>query len=171
MQAPNQINNCLEHLAISEDNISICDLIKDDDYAQKCYGRLIKHADLNVDLCNKLKDPGQGNCFNRQAIRGENLTLCYRITGQNKYPCLKKVAGITYDWTFCNGNITQDIKEICTWNKAIAKMNASSCEAINDEKIKEFCYSDLAFVINASETCSNISDDIEKSWCFRNFAV
>ncbi len=103
-----RIDRCYSKIAVNQEDISICDQIKNEDYSGPCYGNIAVVTE-NVELCAKAGYETD-DCYGKIAIAKNNEDIC------------KKIEAYGYTQNNCFESI------------AIKKMNSNICKELDHEE-------------------------------------
>lgn len=128
-------------------DINICDMIKNNNYAE-CI-RSVVNVTGKEEYCDKLLTSENkyisahdvNRCISTAAIFHKDVKYCEKIKDQGcKDDCYRCVAEETIDASLCEKIVTQSWKDICYYGVAKDTKNRGLCEKIVDESEKKYCY-------------------------------
>jgi hypothetical protein len=163
-------DQCLYTRAITDQNVSDCQLISDESLRQDCYYQL---SQMSLDACKALTDAAKKqSCMTSFAVAGNDIALCDLITaGRDECrlavdPCINAedralcLALLDNDPSLCGDNT-------CLLNYSLTKRNATACELITDTATSKACVSTVKVI----DKCYELPTVAEQDLCYQLYAT
>ncbi len=177
---------CFYSLAISRENISLCNkIISSDTYSE------FNRASCGMRVAVLRGDPSQcdrllttmdkSSCYSQYAIEMNDYSICSRLSGSyEKDECLY---GFLYDytwsyrpleWGICAEFSRESYKDECYYEAALDTYELSYCDMISGSSYyydKAACYGEVATMTYNPSVCSRLSTVDERDDCYYHYAT
>lgn len=134
-------DSCYTKIATAEKNISLCEIITDQNNKDDCY-LAVGVAKRDILICDKIagkhESRKKSKCYLEIAIAKQDLLMCDDL-GNNKEECYKGIGIIKNDLSICEKITFQMYKSQCLAAIAINKKDRAICNKIEDDYYKKLC--------------------------------
>ena len=107
-------------------------------------------------------------CITGIAGKHENITLCRKVSSDQRRSCYAFVAEVANNPELCAEAGTQ--KDQCYEQYSRDRQDPSVCDKISDINNKDSCYNNAANMIGDPTLCDKIRSVNQKDSCYRNMA-
>lgn len=173
---------CFFNWAKSEQDISICDKIKnieEDNSGNKWYCYLsISHSKNDISICEKIEDKKiQSRCYYLFSIKGNDSSVCEKVEETDITSidnCYINVAVNAKDLSLCEKVLNKSNKDNCYILLAKEIGDAQICEKVlgimedSTLTLKDSCYLQFASERKDSSVCDRFKDSDVKNSCILN---
>ena len=164
-----QRNVCLQELAKSRKDISICNEIYGTEAQSECYSDVSDLVAISVSLCDGLKNGwGKDQCYYTVATKNRDVSVCGRIQDKGHSNCYGDVAASTDNISICEKITADKEKNKCFYTFATRRNSESVCQKIVDGHTKDSCYGQISSQKNDTGICSNIIDTVVRDSCYQS---
>ncbi|NYZ79582.1 hypothetical protein H0N99_05555 [Candidatus Micrarchaeota archaeon] len=134
--------------------------------------QVVEQTDPEMKICEEMPDVENMHfsdyCYMGLAYKRENVSICKKISENQKASCYSGLAVFKSDATLCDGAGTQ--KNNCYSTYATQKDDVTACDKITETYIKDSCYSQYASKAGNSTVCEKIKTLNSKDNCYSNIA-
>lgn len=181
---PSPKDACVEELAISRGDASLCNKLTEGDCYYPNIGACVQKVAMatgNPKECDRLGLVGSYKaivCYSKYAIDTENITVCdlapFTINADkckvffilyNHFPSPSKK-----DWSLCDEVTLAPIRDECYEMAGEDTLNVSYCDKIRAAEYytpRRSCYTFLAKSLGDRTVCENLVTEDEKEYCHK----
>ncbi len=152
--------NCLEQLAYSTSNSSMCSSLPGS-YGDQCYSAIAENT-KNQTLCSKISDANtSGTCTIYIASQTKNPDLCSALNRNMMQVCINEIAVSLKSPATCARSVNLTGKMTCLsavyLQNAVSHTNSSSCAMIQSNNDSGITYSSIGLLTSQSYNYVNLT--------------
>ena len=177
-------DQCFYSLAISRENISLCNKILTSDpyyeFSRASCGRDVAIVKGDPSLCEELLTKSDtSKCYSLYALEAEDYSLCNFVADDyDKDECLYGfLMDYTWsykspDWSMCGDFSNSEYRDECYYYAAEDKADLSYCDKLSGSSFyydKAGCYGEVAVASDDTTICSKLGTAGKRDECYYKF--